>query len=75
MGHGATKGVFVTTSHFSNQARQFAGKASQQRVILIDGEELMLLLVRYGVGVRTARSIELRIIDEDYFERSLLVLN
>lgn len=75
VGHGATKGVFVTTSHFSNQARQFAGRASQQRIILIDGEELMIRLVRYGVGVRTTRSIDLRQIDEDYFERSLLVLN
>lgn len=75
VGHGATKGVFVTTSHFSHQACEFAHRAQQQRIILIDGEELMLLLVRYGVGVRTSRTIDLRRIDEDYFERSLLVLS
>ena len=60
VGHGASKGVFVTTSHFSNQAQEFARKATHQRVILIDGEELTRLLVRYGVGVRTARPIDLR---------------
>ncbi len=70
VGHGASKGVFVTTSYFSNQAQQFARKAAHQRVILIDGEELTRLLVRYGVGVRTAGSIELRRIDENYFESS-----
>jgi len=68
VGHGASKGVFVSTSHFSNQAQGFARRASHQRVILIDGEELTRLLVRYGVGVRTARTIELRRIDENYFE-------
>jgi restriction system protein len=70
VGHGASKGVFVTTSHFSNQAEEFARKATHQRVILIDGEQLTRLLVRYGVGVRTARTIELRRIDENYFDSS-----
>jgi restriction system protein len=70
VGHGASKGVFVTTSHFSSQAREFARKASHQRVILIDGDELTRLLVRYGVGVRTARTIDLRRIDENYFDPS-----
>jgi restriction system protein len=68
VGHGALKGVFVTTSHFSHHAQEFARKATHQRVILIDGEELTRLLVRYGVGVRTARTIDLRRIDENYFE-------
>ena len=70
VGHGASKGVFVTTSYFSNQAEEFARKAAHQRVILIDGDELSRLLVRYGVGVRTARTIDLRRIDENYFDSS-----
>jgi restriction system protein len=67
VGHGAPKGVFVTTSHFSNQARDFARRAQQQRLTLIDGEELTKLLVRYGVAVRTFRTLDLKRIDEDYF--------
>lgn len=53
---GATKGVFVTTSHFAPQALAY-GQRSPKRLVLIDGEELTRLLVRYGVGVRAyARS-------------------
>ena len=68
VGRGAVKGVFVTTSYFSNQAHEFARKASHQRVILIDGNELTRLLLQYGVGVRTARTFNLNRIDENYFE-------
>jgi restriction system protein len=63
---GAVKGVFVTTSHFAPQARQYAER-SPKRLILIDGEELTRLLVRYGVGVRTFETVELKKIDFDYF--------
>jgi restriction system protein len=67
VGQGATKGVFVTASRFSTQAREFASKARQHRIILIDGDELTSLLVRYGVGVRTSRTVEIKRLDEDYF--------
>jgi restriction system protein len=66
-GRGATKGVFVTTSHFSPQAKEFATR-THQRLVLIDGEELARLLVHYGVGVRTERSLEIKRIDIDYFD-------
>lgn len=39
-----------------------------KRLILVDGAELARLLVRYGVGVRAVRSIELKKVDVDYFE-------
>lgn len=64
---GATKGVFVTTSHFAPAAIAYAERIPQ-RLILIDGEELTRLMVQYGVGVRTERTIELRRLDLDYFE-------
>jgi len=66
VGRGATKGVFVTTSHFSSQAREFAER-THQRLVLIDGDELTKFLVRYNVGVRLARSVEIKRIDLDYF--------
>ncbi|HEV8679218.1 MAG TPA: restriction endonuclease [Stellaceae bacterium] len=68
VGHGAVKGVFVTTSYFSAQAREFAKRATPQRLILLDGEQLTLLLVKHGVAVHTSRTIELKRIDENYFE-------
>ena len=63
---GAVKGVFVTTSSFAQGARNYAER-SPKRLILIDGEELTRLLVRYGVAVRTFRTVELKKIDLDYF--------
>lgn len=63
---GAVKGVFVTTSSFAGPARVYAER-SPKRLILIDGDELTRLLIRYGVGVRSFRLVDLKRIDEDYF--------
>lgn len=66
VGLGATKGVFVTTSTFSPQARDFI-KHLSQRVILIDGRQLADLMIEHGVGVRVSRAIEFKRLDEDFF--------
>ncbi|MSO77512.1 MAG: restriction endonuclease [Alphaproteobacteria bacterium] len=64
---GATKGVFVTTSHFASQARQYAQR-SPKRLILIDGDELTRFLVKYGVAVRIYRTLQMKKVDTDYFD-------
>jgi restriction system protein len=69
VGLGATKGVFVTTSTFSAQARDFV-KHLSQRVVLLDGANLADLMMEHGVGVRTSRTIEFRRLDEDFFEEA-----
>lgn len=66
VGFGATKGVFVTTSTFSQPARDFV-KHLAQRVILIDGQELAELMIEHGVGVRSYRTVEFKRLDEDFF--------
>jgi len=66
VGLGATKGVFVTTSTFSQQAVEFARHLSQ-RVILIDGQRLTDLMIEHNVGVRTSRTLDFKRIDEDFF--------
>lgn len=65
VGLGATKGVFVTTSSFSNRAHEFVRHLSQ-RVILIDGVRLTELMVAHNVGVRVSRTVEIKRLDEDY---------
>ena len=65
-GEGATKGVFVTTSSYSAEARGYVERV-QQRIILIDGAELARLLVRHSVGVRVVQIIEIKAIDENIF--------
>jgi restriction system protein len=66
VGLRATKGVFVTTSTFSNHAIEFVRHLSQ-RVILIDGQRLADLMIEHNIGVRLSRALEFKRIDEDFF--------
>jgi restriction system protein len=70
VGHNVTKGVFFTTSSYSKTAVEYAAKVPQ-RIILIDGNALTDLLIRYNVGVRVDRTIELKRIDLDYFDEAI----
>ena len=65
-GEEATKGVFVTTSAFSAEARAYADRVAQ-RVVLIDGARLARLMIAHDVGVRTRQTYALKTVDEDYF--------
>lgn len=67
VGLGATKGVFVTTSKFSNEAIDYTRHLTQ-RVVLIDGQRLTELMIEHGVGVRLSRAIEFKSIDENFFD-------
>ena len=66
VGLGATKGVFVTASTFSQQATDYVRHLSQ-RVILIDGQRLADLMIEHNVGVRISRAMEFKRLDEDFF--------
>jgi restriction system protein len=61
-----SKGVFITTARFSKEAESYVERL-RQRVVLIDGEQLADLMIEHGVGVTTARSYQIKRIDEDYF--------
>ena len=65
-GESATKGVFVTTSSFSSQAIEYL-KTVQQRVVTIDGNRLVELMIQHGVGVRAEQTYTMNRIDEDFF--------
>jgi restriction system protein len=49
-GQKARKGVMITTSQFSPDAREYV-KHLEKKVVLIDGEELAGLMIDHGVGV------------------------
>ncbi|KXV23538.1 restriction endonuclease [Gluconobacter japonicus] len=68
VGHGAQKGVFVTTSSFSSPAMEYV-KHLPQRIILLDGSGLANLMVEYNVGVRTSRQVLIKRIDLDFFDQ------
>ncbi len=65
-GEGANKGVFVTTSDFSKEARDYLNKV-QHRIVLINGDRLARLMIQHEVGVRARKTYVLRSVDEDYF--------
>lgn len=65
-GQGAHKGIFITTSTFTDDAKAFINKVNS-KIVLIDGDELANLMIDYGIGVATTVSYEVKRIDSDYF--------
>lgn len=66
-GQHATKGVFITTSDFSDAAVDYVKNLSQ-KIILINGTQLAHYMIEYNVGVSTKKVYEVKRIDSDYFE-------
>lgn len=64
-GQKAKKGVFITTSGYSQQAVEFA--RSVEGIVLIDGTRLAGLMIDYELGV-SARTVKIPKIDGDYFD-------
>ena len=69
-GKRAKKGVFLTSSNFSNEAHDYV-KQVDTRVILIDGHKLANLMIDHNVGVSIKESYEIKKIDTDYFTEAL----
>jgi restriction system protein len=63
----ANRGVFITTSWFSNDALEYV-EEMPQRIILIDGKRLALLMIEHNVGVAPTKTYTLKRMDQDYFE-------
>ena len=66
-GQGVTKGIFITTSGFNANAKEFVLRGAQAKVVLIDGETLLGLMLRHRIGVRVERKFELFDLDQNYF--------
>ena len=60
------KGIFITTSDFTQEAKEFANGLSN--IVLINGKDLTKYMIEYNVGVQTNYSYEIKKIDNDYFE-------
>ena len=66
-GKKALKGVFITTSTFTSGAVKFVETVSNQKIILIDGERLSLLMFQYNIGVQPDNVYITKRIDNEYF--------
>jgi restriction system protein len=65
----ATKGIFVTTSHFTGSASQTARDLGS-RIVLIDGAQLTKLMIKYNIGCRDKDILRIKQLDETYFDES-----
>lgn len=66
-GQGAAKGLFITTANFTKEAKDFASKNLQSKIVLVNGEELCNLMIEYDLGVSTIEIYKIKRIDTDYF--------
>ncbi|WP_370297490.1 hypothetical protein [Cellulomonas sp. HD19AZ1] len=50
------------------QDAEDAADRSSKSVVLVDGQELARLMIRYRVGTQVRRTVEIVEVDEDFFE-------
>ena len=61
------KGVFITTSSFTKEARLYVEK-QQKSLKLIDGDLLAELMIKYGIGLEKVETYTMYKVNEDYYE-------
>lgn len=65
-GQRAKKGIFITTSSFSKEAKEYTSKIDT-KIVLIDGKELADLMIDCNLGVAIQQTYEVKRIDLDFF--------
>ena len=65
------KGIFITTSDFSPDGKNWIKNLNDTTIILINGKQLSELMIEFDVGVSTVDEIKIKRIDQDYFEQFL----
>jgi len=65
-GHRARKGIFITTSDFSEDAKEYVSKIDP-KIVLINGETLARYMIDNDVGVSEVSTYKIKKIDSDYF--------
>lgn len=66
----ASKGIFITTTRFTDDARNYVLQIGS-KIVLIDGEQLADLMIDHDVGVSPVSLYPVKKIDNDYFEEGL----
>jgi restriction system protein len=65
-GKGARKGIFITTSKFSEQAKSYL--PANVKVVLIDGKQLAEYAIEVNLGVSVVSEYQIKRLDLDYFD-------
>ena len=69
-GQRASKGIFLTTSRFTDNAHAYVSTIGS-KIVLIDGEQLAQLMIDHNVGVSPSTNYEIKRIDSDYFTEEI----
>ena len=67
-GGGCRKGVFVTSSTFTAEAKAYANDLRDMKLVLIDGKQLAELMIQHEVGVQVKSTYRISKVDHDFFE-------
>lgn len=70
-GEKATKGLFITTTEFTKDARDFAANLLGSNIVLVDGNQLTKLMIKFNLGVAVDQTFEVKRIDSDFFSEDL----
>ena len=68
-GKKAGKGIFITTSDFHDNAREYAASL-HQKLVLIDGRRLAELMIEHNIGVAPEQPYIIKKVDSDYFDEA-----
>ena len=63
----AERGVFITTSHFTKEAINFVNAENRKHIRLIDGETLVDLMIKHGIGLEKIKEYIVFKVNQDYF--------
>lgn len=65
-GFRARKGIFITSSLFTTEAKDFVARIDN-KIVLIDGQNLAQYMIEFDAGVTTKDTYKIKKIDFDYF--------
>ena len=65
---GARKGILITTSDFTKEAIEAVSYSTTVSIVLINGYKLVDLMYEHNIGVGLEKVIQIKKIDNDYFE-------
>ena len=70
-GEKATKGLFITTALFTSGAKTYVENLRGSTIVLVDGNQLTHLMIKYNLGVSVEHTYEVKRIDTDFFAEGL----
>lgn len=56
---------------FTNEAREYAKNLHQATIVLVDGTQMMQLMIKYNLGVSIVNTYDIKRIDSDFFSEDI----